>query len=515
MNTQNKINFDFDFIEIKGTAAPKDSKERELNLISIDAECSVLTLMLDNNKNIERLKSAGLEARDFGNLKTQRVFKSICEVYEKYHSVDFTMLGETAYKYGVTVTDLTAIVTSAASEKNLLEYYNMLIDKRINRASKKMGEIIASMPVNLQQIKDMATQIAAIENKKGTMQNLITPDKVEIINVRDLEKIPTGIGDLDNRFLGYCFGSLNIITGYNGCGKSTMLNQLCVASALNRGYKVMCYSPELTASNFKLWLYTTIANRSGFDAYYNNYGDEELILKKETIEKIDKWTSEDNKLLIYADDSTPTKAQDVLNDIERLARQDYRVFVIDNLMKIDLNVISGNELAAQKAFVNNIKTLSRKYNILIHLVAHPRKQQPNSSTRVNKFDVAGSGDITNLADYVTAITRVTAREKQENPDLPDSIIEILKNRLTGVEPAAELLFDRERKRFYNARNKYELTADYGYMTSEEKRQQVKECTEKEKLMQPQTVSERKSIELVEHSKLMEQLKINDNDDMPY
>ncbi len=108
-----------------------------------------------------------------------------------------------------------------------------------------------------------------------------------------------------------------------------------------------------------------------------------------------------------------------------MANQGVKVFIIDNLMKIDLKDSYKNEYMAQKIFVNKLKNFARKYGAIVHLVAHPRKPQQGNS-KVTKFDVAGTGDITNLADYAIAIKKNSEKEKKNDSTLKDAYVEVLK-----------------------------------------------------------------------------------------
>ena len=264
--------------------------------------------------------------------------------------------------------------------------------------------------------------------------------------------------------LGVATGTLNIITGHNGNGKSTLLNQMCIAESLSQGYKVFAYSPELTNSNLKSWLYPTIANDEHFvDKSYNDIHYKTL--GKVGIKYIDNWIKD--KLFIYTDDSITTDGNKLLRDMNRLAKQGVKVFIIDNLMKIDLENSYKNEYMAQKTFVNNLKNFARKYGAIVHLVCHPRKPEKGSN-KISKFDIAGTGDITNLADYVISISRITDKDKEKEPELngKDSVIKVLKDRIRGNGEFASLFnFDKERKRFYSNQN--ELNKDYGYTNAYE------------------------------------------------
>lgn len=93
----------------------------------------------------------------------------------------------------------------------------------------------------------------------------------------------------------------------------------------------------------------------------------------------------------------------------------------------------------------------------MHLVAHPRKT--DKGQRLTKQDVAGSGDITNLADYVIAIHRISKADREPVKDgrgkvikegeTCDAIIDLFKNRPLGYQDKeVRLDFDYPSKRFY-------------------------------------------------------------------
>ena len=85
-------------------------------------------------------------------------------------------------------------------------------------------------------------------------------------------------------------------------------------------------------------------------------------------------------------------------------------------------------------------------------MAHPRKSM---SEEITKDDVAGTANITNLADYVTTIERNFKEDREY-----DAKLSILKNRHPGVNTSSTLKFDSDRKRFYSSSEKLELGTNY-------------------------------------------------------
>lgn len=70
--------------------------------------------------------------------------------------------------------------------------------------------------------------------------------------------------------------------------------------------------------------------------------------------------------------------------------------VIDSLMKCG---IDGDDYNKQKKFVDRLCWAAKRHGVHVHLVAHVRKGM-DETRRPGKFDVSGTGDLTNLVDNV-------------------------------------------------------------------------------------------------------------------
>ena len=121
---------------------------------------------------------------------------------------------------------------------------------------------------------------------------------------------------------------------------------------------------------------------------------------------------------------------------------------------MDLEAIPGRDkYERQSLFVKKLSRMALKYNALILLVAHKRKN--NYSTNEND-EVSGSGDITNLA----LLTLSYERDKE----LMDSqrLCKVSKNRLFGkVNLNGWVLnFQEKSKRIYGAGD--DVNYEYGW-----------------------------------------------------
>ena len=279
------------------------------------------------------------------------------------------------------------------------------------------------------------------------LDGVATLDMIEDFDVHEAETLKTGIEYIDEKLVGMVFGSLNVLSGRNGSGKSTILNQIYIAEAIAQGYKTFLFSGELVAGNVKYWLLQTLANEEQFAEYTAKDGHK---YKKVTIQSKEKIVNDmKDKFFLYDNDDYRIEA--IIEKMTILAkRYNVRVFVIDNLMTLESTVKDKYE--AETDIVKKLKSFAKKYNALVHLVAHPRKSM---NEEIEKDDVAGSANITNLADYVTTISRAKDEEIEY-----DAILKVLKNRHTGVNVGKKLMFDIDRKRFYSAETSKELYRRY-------------------------------------------------------
>ena len=303
----------------------------------------------------------------------------------------------------------------------------------INELLHKYGKLAV-----LKQIEKASTPV---------LEGVATLDMIEDFDVHEAETLKTGIEYIDDKLIGMVFGSLNVLSGRNGSGKSTILNQIYIAEAIAQGYKTFLFSGELISGNVKYWLLQTLANEDQFAEYTAKDGHK---YKKVTIQSKEKIVN-DMKDRFFLYDSDDYRIEAITEKMTILAkRYGVRVFVIDNLMTIESSLKDKYE--AETDIVKKLKNFAKKYNALVHLVAHPRKSM---NDEIEKDDVAGSANITNLADYVTTISRAKDEEVEY-----DAILKILKNRHTGVNVGKRLMFNIERKRFYSSETEKELNKRY-------------------------------------------------------
>lgn len=221
-------------------------------------------------------------------------------------------------------------------------------------------------------------------------------------------------------------GEVTIWNGISGHGKSLLLNQVC-AGLMEQGERICIASMEMSpvATLVRLCRQVGGVNRP----------------TEELIRAISRWT--DGKLWIY--DQQGMVAPDRMIAIARYTADKLKIthVVIDSLMKCGL---SPDDYAGQRRFVDALCAHARDTGQHIHLVTHARKGSSEAGIP-DKFDVAGSSDITNQADNVLTVWRNKPKEEAirenrcEDETAPDCLLICSKQRHGEWEGRIGLYFE--------------------------------------------------------------------------
>lgn len=276
------------------------------------------------------------------------------------------------------------------------------------------------------------------------LENVKDLSAVQTVDINALPKIKTNIPGIDRIIGGLVMGQVVLLTGKRGNGKSTFMSQL-VCEALDQGENVFIYSGELADYHFKRWIDFQLAGTDHIKSIQNVYGDFEYTISDDVTRKISDWYK--GRAFIYDNNWIPDDGgefESLPETIEKVIKQyGVRLVCIDNLMTAMETVQENDQIyLAQSNFVGKLKKIAVKYDVVVILVAHPRK----TKLEFDNDDVAGSADITNKADVVMSYQRV------ENDDSCDSTLSITKNRLFGKyankENAIKLFYSEKTKRIF-------------------------------------------------------------------
>jgi twinkle protein len=199
----------------------------------------------------------------------------------------------------------------------------------------------------------------------------------------------SGFIELDKLLRGFRGGEVTVWTGQNGSGKSTILNQFSLFQT-SQGRKCCIASLEMRPENVL-----------------------------------------DSKLL------------ELFEYVVR--RYGIKHLIIDSLMKITFK--EGEKFVNQVDFLNKYIELCKKFNVHGHIVAHPRKKE-NDKSKLDKTDVKGFSELTDLADNVIIWRNMEDKaDLEENEERIDGLLILRKNRKFGELGSIPIIFDPTSRRF--------------------------------------------------------------------
>lgn len=277
---------------------------------------------------------------------------------------------------------------------------------------------------------------------------------IKTTKISDALAIPTGFTTLDRAIKGLLLGEVTLLSGINGSGKSSWLN-IIMLNAVQRGFNVACFSGELTGENMKRWMFLPTAGKqySVKDPNHDNLYD----VDDRVVSKIEDWY--DGKFFLFNNDYG-NRYEQILSDIkEVVSEKNVRLVVIDNLMAVNLGD-KGDKNDKQKNFILEVVELSKKYQIHVVIVAHPRKESGNQ-TLLRKESISGSSDLGNAVQNIMIVHRVGedfvkrageffGKQRVEKYMEYGNVVEICKNRSFGVvDFLVGMYFEPETRRFKN------------------------------------------------------------------
>ena len=283
---------------------------------------------------------------------------------------------------------------------------------------------------------------AAVENAVIVPDEKIIPlETVKRKDLNALEKFGSGLTALDRVLGGFYMGQLIILTGERGEGKSTLASQFA-GRALNAGQSVFFYSGELLDWYFRAWFDQQLAGPQHINGKVNKFGDMEYCVEADAGDGLARWYAD--RMFLYNNDIVDGSEEETLLKTTETAVKQYgcRVIFLDNLMTA-IDCSDQRDIYLQQTdFVKTLAKMAKRFNVLIFLIAHPRKR---TGLNFSNDDIAGSANVTNLADVVM---RYAKPEKGNDADDQqcDRILQVWKNRLTGKTHNGIPLYYDERSR---------------------------------------------------------------------
>lgn len=278
--------------------------------------------------------------------------------------------------------------------------------------------------------------VRAVSNAETVLsERVIDMASVEYKNFDEIPRIPTGFEELDRVLKGgFMFGTVVLLTGQRGNGKSTIGSQF-VCEALKAGHNAFMYSGELPNFWVKDWINVQL------------FGKQRLTNSE--IEQCENFYR--GRLYLYNADIIETDEMDDLLKVveDTIIKKDIKFVLLDNLMTALESDYDETLYRKQSNFVGRLAKLSKALQVVIVLIAHPRKRANGGKYVFENDDVSGSGDITNKVDTIMSY------DKPKESDLISEnhrILRVTKNRLWGWLTKIDLFYsDNSRRTAENER----------------------------------------------------------------
>lgn len=197
-------------------------------------------------------------------------------------------------------------------------------------------------------------------------------------------------GRKSSDYLRFRDNELIIVNGVNGHGKSQFISHNLV-EAMRWGFRCCLASMEMKPARS---LARMVRQMTGIEKPTQAYIGQALERLSESLH-------------LY--DVLGTANIDDLLEVFAYAARRYgvKVFVIDSMMKCG---IADDDYKAQKAMIDRLCDFKNEFDVTVFLITHSRKGE-SEEKMPTKFDVKGTGSITDLADTVLTVWRNKKKER--------------------------------------------------------------------------------------------------------
>ena len=289
----------------------------------------------------------------------------------------------------------------------------------------------------------------------------LTMKSIEKLDLTQLKGVKTGYTELDRNIVQLNYGEVTLLSGGNASGKSSWLNSLLLNIA-NQGVPNALWSGELPERILKTWIQMAAAGKNNLRQ--SQYGSGKYYVPSNIGAKIDDWM--EPLFYIYNSEYGNTWEQ-IFHDMTELLKVGVKVFTLDNLFSLDIDLLEGDRNNKQKELILQIKKFAKVNDVHIILVAHPRK----TMAFLRKNDISGTSDLTNAVDNVFIMHRVNNDFFRAGAEFFGeatinmyrgfgNVLEVAKNRMYGiVDLMVGMQYEIESRRF---KNTTEENVKYGW-----------------------------------------------------
>ena len=298
-----------------------------------------------------------------------------------------------------------------------------------------------------------------LDAKDSPVPSVADLSDVEPTEYEDVDGVTTGLKAIDDELMRLFFGTLTIVSGQPGSGKSSLLTQLA-CNSLDNDISTWIFSGELPNGVEKSWFNYIFAGPRNITDAISRRGNPYKKISTTTLAEINKTYK--GRWHIYRDDYDNTLDKLIASMTDTVRKYGARCLILDNFMCIDTET-SEEELRSQTDTIKKLIEFAKKYQVAVILVCHPRKM--DAGTNVGIYDIAGTSNIVNLAHRTIGLRRVTDAERENAAKYSekrrqllkyDVIVTIVKDRMFGRQNIdVGLYYDPASRRFFGDMDEYD------------------------------------------------------------
>lgn len=298
-----------------------------------------------------------------------------------------------------------------------------------------------------------------LDAKDSPVPSVADLSDVEPTEYEDVDGVTTGLKAIDDELMRLFFGTLTIVSGQPGSGKSSLLTQLA-CNSLDNDIGTWLFSGELPNGVEKSWFNYIFAGPHNITDAISRRGNPYKKISTTTLAEINKTYK--GRWHIYRDDYDNTLDKLIASMTDTVRKYGARCLILDNFMCIDTET-SEEELRSQTDTIKKLIEFAKKYQVAVILVCHPRKM--DAGTNVGIYDIAGTSNIVNLAHRTIGLRRVTDAERENAAKYSekrrqllkyDVIVTVVKDRMFGRQNIdVGLYYDPASRRFFSDMDEYD------------------------------------------------------------
>ena len=409
-----------------------------------DLEFRIFACILLNPEIIEQFD---FEDKYF---KYNNILKYMIELYYKYQTLDINIItqdgkNETAMKLVI------ELLNYEITWKNVFGYYKQL--KEVWREN-NIDLVTSQFKRKEINYNDFVKKMFVLTNDDFDDEELLKP--ADIDNELKIEREYTYIDELDYLLKGLEYGKLSLFSGITNHGKTTLMIQFA-KNFIRQHKKVFYFSGEQTAREFKNYLYVGMCKKEQLEFIRDEHNPRiyDTKPKDEILEYFDNIFA--NDFVVYNNNIIQNDVDKMIKVMKKAFNQGVRLFFIDNFMQLD----NSEKLEEQTRIVELFKRFAMKNNVIVCLVAHPRKTQFMKS-RLTIFDIAGTQNIANKSANICTIMRTDLLNDIDKSEVEsalinnnyriddcDAVVEVLKTKGNACKMVG-LKYNKELKNYYEA-----------------------------------------------------------------